>query len=229
MDALQVQVQAVVVQLHKKFMKQALIIFVKNLQYGKVKTRLAAKVGDDKAFEIYKTLLDHTYNVVRRLNCDKYIFYSDFIEENDIWSEDDCIKVLQTGNGLGERMLQAFSMLFVHRTSFGEKDYDRVAIIGSDCAELTLSIIENAFTKLNEVDIVIGPANDGGYYLLGMKKKNEALFQNVSWSTSSVLEQTLAVCIKEGLSFYLLPVLSDIDEEQDWIIFCKQQSTLHEK
>ncbi len=203
-------------------MKQALIIFVKNLQYGKVKTRLAAKVGDDKAFEIYKTLLDHTYNVVRRLNCDKYIFYSDFIEENDIWSEDDCIKVLQTGNGLGERMLHAFSMLF-------EKDYDRIAIIGSDCAELTSSVIENAFSKMNEADIVIGPADDGGYYLLGMKKRNEHLFQNISWSTSSVLEQTLAVCIKEGLSFYLLPVLSDIDEEQDWIRFCKQQSTLHEK
>lgn len=208
--------------------QNALIIFVKNLVYGKVKTRLAAKVGYDKAFEIYKMLVTHTFDITNSLSCDKYIFYSDFIEKKDIWSRHNYIKILQEGNSLGERMQNAFSSLLESRIFNEEKNYN-VVIIGSDCAELTSLIIEKAFEALTKVDVVIGPAGDGGYYLLGLKKMDENLFRNIQWSTSSVLSETLAICAAKGLSFYILPLLNDIDEEEDWIKFCEQQSIPNEK
>jgi rSAM/selenodomain-associated transferase 1 len=206
-----VQAQAAEEQQYN-FMKEAIIVFVKNLQSGKVKTRLAAEVGNEEAFKVYKALLNYTHNVVRSLTCDKYIFYSDYTDENDIWSQNDCIKILQSGNDLGERMLLAFSLVF-------KKNHNKVLIIGSDCPELKSAIIEQGFEHLNDADVVIGPATDGGYYLLGMKRINKSLFENIAWSTESVLAQTLAGCVKEGLSYSLLPILNDIDKKGDWIKF----------
>jgi rSAM/selenodomain-associated transferase 1 len=196
-------------------MKEAVIVFIKNRQHGKVKTRLAATVGNDAALIIYKMLLKRTCEVVDKLPGDKYIFYSDSIEESDIFSNINCTKNVQQGIDLGERMLHAFSFLF-------RDAYDKVMIIGSDCPELSAQIIEEAFEKLNKNDVVIGPATDGGYYLLGLKNLNESFFKNIRWSTSLVLEQTLDVCLKQELSYFLLPVLSDIDEEKDWKNFLRR-------
>ena len=208
--------------------QNALIIFIKNLVQGKVKTRLAAKLGDDKAFEIYQMLLAHTFNITNSLNCDKYVFYSDFIEQHDDWSKHGYTQILQRGNSLGKRMQNAFSQLVECNNSF-DRNYDRAVIVGSDCAELQSFIIEDAFKALNKVDVVVGPASDGGYYLLGLKKMYEDLFRDIRWSTSTVLNETLAVCAAKGLSVHLLPILNDIDEEDDWIKFLEQQSISHEK
>ena len=189
-------------------MKQALLIFAKNLLYGQVKTRLAATVGNDAALAIYKHLLQHTAFVTQQLPVHKIVFYSNTIEPTDAWFDSRYEKQLQSGNDLGERMRHAFEQAFVQ----GNKE---VIIIGTDCLEITADILNDAFDHLKNNDVVIGPAKDGGYYLAGMKQLHAPLFININWSTSEVLQQTLNICKGENLSVYLLPVLSDIDKEQD--------------
>lgn len=189
-------------------MDQAILIFAKSLIYGKVKTRLAATVGNDVAFSVYKNLLQYTKEITEKINADKIVFYSDNIEEQDIWISNIFKKKLQSGNHLGERMQDAFHNAF-------ENKYEEVLIIGTDCFELTSPIIEMAFSQLKHHDIVIGPATDGGYYLLGMKSLYPLLFQNIEWSTNTVLKKTIAACNQLSLTYYLLPQLNDVDEEKD--------------
>jgi hypothetical protein len=184
-----------------------LIIFVKNLIVGRVKTRLAATLGNDAAMDIYKQLLKNIHNKIQSLDVDKIVFYSAFIEE-DIWENNVFQKEIQEGNDLGERMKNAFKSSF----TAGHK---KIVIIGTDCPEINENILKNAFEKLNSYDIVIGPATDGGYYLLGMKKEHPFLFQDIEWSTDKVLQQTIELCHRNQLSYFLLPKLSDIDEEKD--------------
>ncbi|MCH2084367.1 MAG: TIGR04282 family arsenosugar biosynthesis glycosyltransferase [Saprospiraceae bacterium] len=187
----------------------ALIIFVKNPELGKVKTRLAETVGDEKALEIYKALLKHTKDVALQLNADRMLYYSEDVpEEEDMWPDDDFQKYIQYGEVLGERMYYAFEdALAVH---------DKAIIIGSDCASLTPEIVAEAFDALDRFNFVVGPATDGGYYLLGMKKLQIEMFQQMPWSTDQVLPETLARINALGKTVYQLPELSDIDYEEDW-------------
>ena len=187
--------------------RQALIIFARNLIEGQVKTRLAATLGNEVALDIYKQLLKKVQQTVQSLNRDKIVFYSDYIEE-DIWDKDVYKKRVQQGDSLGKRMENAFKSSFV-------EGYQKLVIIGTDCPGINETILENAFAKLEEYDIVIGPAIDGGYYLLGMTKESPCLFQNIPWSTQVVFEQTIDICKKHSLSYFVLPELSDIDEEKD--------------
>lgn len=189
---------------------ELLIIFAKNPILGKVKTRLAATMGDEKALAIYHILLTHTIKITSELNCDKAIFYSEFIDDEDKWDNAIYKKYLQEGDDLGKRMEKAFSLAF-------KNGYKKVCIIGTDCLEITDETIENGFSALGSYDVVIGPAHDGGYYLLGLKETNIALFKNKQWSTSSVLSATIFDFKKLKLAYDSLPVLSDIDDEKDWI------------
>lgn len=189
-------------------MKQALIIFAKNLIYGQVKTRLAATIGNDMAMNVYRHLLQHTASVTSYLPVDKIVFYSTYVEKQDVWENEVYNKELQKGNDLGQRMQNAFDFAF-------EQGNKEVAVIGTDCAELTPAIIMNGFAYLKNNDVVIGPANDGGYYFLAMKQAHPQLFCNIEWSTAEVLEKTLTVCAQLNLSFHMLPVLSDIDTVHD--------------
>lgn len=188
--------------------KTAILIFTKNPELGKVKTRLAKTIGNEKALDIYKKLLNHTQQIVATLKVDKYLFYSDKIANNDQWSEDEYYKKLQSGKDLGERMENAFQELL-------HLGYDAVCIIGSDCYELNTSIIEEAFSRLKSNDFVIGPTYDGGYYLLGMRKFTKSIFQNKTWSTESVYNDTIFDFKELKASYYNLQKLSDIDEEKD--------------
>ncbi len=188
--------------------KAALIIFQKNVVYGKVKTRLAATVGNDEAMWVYQQLLRHTYAATKGLAADKIVFYSDYKERAD-W-DDAYQKKIQQGNDLGERMKQAFEDIF-------QNGYQKVIIIGTDCPELTERIIIDAFERLERYTIVIGPAADGGYYLLGMKALYPQLFENIHWSTDKVLSETLQHCRNNHLSYCLLSRLHDVDEEKDLV------------
>lgn len=189
-------------------MKQALLIFTKNLVYGEVKTRLAATAGNEVAYQVYKQLLQHTKEITAPILTDKIIFYSNKIEAQDLWDNSIYYKQLQSGNNLGERIENAFGYAFENR-------YKQVLIIGTDCAEITSSIIDEAFAQINCYDVVIGAAEDGGYYLLGMKKLHHLLFNNIKWSTETVFDDTIAACDQLNLSYYLLPKLRDIDNESD--------------
>lgn len=188
---------------------QALLIFIKNPRAGHVKTRIAQELGDEKALQIYRHLLSITRRNTEGLPFRKFLFYSDFVDETDEWNPQDYEKKQQHGPTLGERMDDAF------RQVFAEKGVTRAIIIGSDCPDLSGDLIENAFEALKIHDIVLGPARDGGYYLLGMKRLEAVIFQNKTWSTATVLRDTLDDLRRLQKSFFLLPVLSDVDTVTD--------------
>lgn len=190
--------------------KNALIIFAKNPVLGKVKTRLARETGNEKAFEIYKLLLENAYRQTKETDCVKYLFLSDHLDKNIF--ESDFTQYIQSGKDLGERMLNAFKNIF-------EKDFEKAIIIGTDCPELDSEIIHEAFNKLNEYEIVIGPAKDGGYYLIGLKEPDKFLFENIKWSTGEVLNETIKKIKSAGKNFFLLKELNDIDESKDLVFF----------
>ena len=189
-------------------MTNGLIIFVKNPVLGKVKTRLEEAFGEENALKIYLKLLQHTRRVTANLFADKYIFYSEFINYDDLWENEVYKKELQHGSDLGERMKNAFELLF-------KNGYKKVLIIGSDCYELTEMIITSAFDQLKQKDIVIGPAKDGGYYLLGMNAFTPQLFGGKSWSTNKVFLETLAEIKSLNYSICTLPELNDVDTPGD--------------
>ncbi len=188
--------------------KSLLIIFYRNPRLGAVKTRLAATLGEEKALAIFQKLALHTKNITRGLAMDKAVFYSEVVEQDDVWPSSAFRKFEQGGGDLGKRMRNAFSTGF-------DMGYDRVSIIGTDCYELTGSIIDQAFESLTTVDAVIGPAVDGGYYLLGMRKFYPAVFDNKRWSTDTVLKETVEDFESMGLTYSKLEVLRDVDREED--------------
>ncbi len=190
-------------------MSNGLLTFIKNPIKGKAKTRLAATVGDDEALRIYKELLKHTRQIATNIPVNRYLFYAFFIDKNDDWSNDDFQKFLQIDGGLGDKMKDGFQKVFADGNQ-------KVIIIGSDCASLTPEIVLDAFQQLDNHDFVIGPADDGGYYLLGMNSFEPTVFDHVTWSTETVLSQTITNIKALNKNHALLTVLSDIDYEEDW-------------
>ena len=194
--------------------KEVLIIFVKNPELGKVKTRLAATVGNEKALEIYKLLLSYTKKITESLPQDKWVFYSDKVTSGDIWDDNLYHKEAQSVGDLGQKMLAAFKHCF-------DRGYEKVSIIGSDTMDINASILQRAFSSLENQEVVIGPAQDGGYYLLGMNKLYSSLFKNKKWSTESVFKNTVSDIERQGLSYCKLEKLHDIDTESDWKTYLK--------
>ena len=187
--------------------QRAIIIFIRVPELGKVKTRLAKEVGEEKALKIYKALLSHTREVSLNTNASRYLYYATS-PVKDEWDEDQFIKSSQKGEGLGERMMSAFQEVLTQ--------CQQVLIIGSDCPQLSSKIIEEAFEKLENSDVVIGPTMDGGYYLLGLKEMYPFLFENMEWSTENVNKETIKRSKENGLSIYELDILSDVDYKEDW-------------
>jgi rSAM/selenodomain-associated transferase 1 len=187
-------------------LKSALIIFLKYPELGRSKTRLAATVGNENALKVYIELLNHTNLISKELNCDKYLFYDKVTANNMPWGDDIYHTAYQLESDLGGRMQNAFEQLF-------DKGYERIVIIGSDCYELSMEIIEEAFNKLNSSKVVIGPAKDGGYYLLSQPIPQ--LFSGVAWSTKEVFSATIDTLKSLGISHDTTSILSDIDTEDD--------------
>ncbi|WP_297763675.1 TIGR04282 family arsenosugar biosynthesis glycosyltransferase [uncultured Muriicola sp.] len=183
-----------------------LLIFTRNPELGKCKTRLAASVGDKTALAIYIFLLEHTVSVTRSLNLAKVVYYSKVIQEDDLWDPGVYQKKIQEGEDLGERMANAFKAGF-------KAGYKKIAIIGSDLYDLSPEDLEVAFKMLQANDFVLGPASDGGYYFLGMTHFIADIFKNKDWGTSRVLEDTLADLKNKNV--YLLETKNDVDVLED--------------
>lgn len=186
--------------------RELLLIFTRNPELGKVKKRLAADIGPQAALDIYKHLLQHTLEITKNLPVEKWVFYSAEIPAVDIWEVSTFSKKIQQGKDLGERMENAF------RSGF-DAGFSNIIIIGSDLYDLSEEDLIKAFFTLQDSEAVIGPATDGGYYLLGMKSLTSQVFKGKTWGGSTVLESTL-----EDLWQYhpiLLEARNDIDRFED--------------
>ncbi len=189
--------------------KQHLIVFAKPPVSGKVKTRLARQVGDTKATDIYRQLLDHTFLLLESLQ--------DVIQSTIAWADafDDFTSNakfqhwLQPIGTLGEKM--AWAVRKSLRNGSG-----KVVIIGVDCPTLIVDDIISAFQALDHSQVVLGPAEDGGYYLVGSTQDFPALFPDIKWGTNQVLQKTIESLRNTGISYYLLEKKYDIDTISEW-------------
>lgn len=188
--------------------KNRLIIFVKNPIKGEVKTRLASSVGDEKALEVYRKLLKITAVETAGVNAEKLVSYSKYVEEKDDFDKNIYEKSVQKKGDLGEKMKQAF------RSGFKE-GFSRIVLIGSDCPEISQNLINEAFNELVEADSVIGPSDDGGYYLIGLSRFIPEIFEDVEWSSTSVFSSTITALDGMDATYRILKKLNDIDTESD--------------
>ena len=197
--------------------KEVVLVFQRNEVLGKVKTRLAAGVGEEQAMEIYRYLLNKTYLALKEITVPVTTYFSEFIPENPIHSAEN--KQVQVGGDLGERMRNAF-------VAHLESGMEKVVLIGTDCPSLEGIHLVQAFEALEHSDLVLGPARDGGYYLIGMKRRADFLFEGITWSSELVLSQTLTLAAEQGLHSSLLPILEDIDSLEDWERYCSQNGDM---
>jgi rSAM/selenodomain-associated transferase 1 len=182
-----------------------LIIFAKNPVIGHCKTRLAKGIGPENALAVYRILLQHTAQTTRSLKVDKEVFYTDFIDHEDNLDSTIFKKGLQSPGDLGQKMQAAFEAGF-------KKGYQKIVLIGTDLITLEPSDIEKAFEALDSNTVVFGPAQDGGYYLIGLSQMKPELFKNIPWSTSKVLTKSLE---KIDHTYQLLQIKNDIDTVED--------------
>lgn len=196
--------------------KALVIVFVKNIKLGKVKTRLAKTIGNQGAFEVYSELVKVTEKASKNLSADKRIYFSEAIVESQ-WKND--YKAIQQGADLGERMKNAFKKGF-------EDGYDRIVLIGSDLPDITANHINQGLKALKENEVVFGPAEDGGYYLIGLSKMHDFVFNNKPWSEVHLLKETLKELKEKQVTFTTLETLNDIDTYEDLIASKFYQSNI---
>ena len=193
-------------------LKNKLIIFLKYPEAGKVKTRLGKSIGYEKAADIYSILTKHLINQLSDSSSySTSIFYTPEERSGDIskWLKTDDL-MPQTGITLGDKLSNAFNHSF-------SEGYLNTVVIGSDCIEITQNDIKKAFKYLSSgYKTVIGPTNDGGYYLIGLTGKNyPELFENIEWSTNRVFSQTQDIINQTKIRSRVLNYYNDIDEISD--------------
>ena len=197
-------------------MKTALIILVHDPVPYDIKSGKTNIITEEESNAMHKQLLMHTHRVTVSLSADKFLFINNSSIQDDIWMKSTYIKRLQRGRSFGEIISNAFEAVF----SMG---YTKVVMIGSDSIEIESNHIDHAFNNLKNFDVVIGPAQEGGYYLIGMKKMHHVLFKNKAWNTTVLLQQTLHDIAKLGLTYHLQQALSDVEEEKEKYLFQHRQ------
>lgn len=192
---------------------QKLIIFIKAPRRGEVKTRLARDIGDEAACEAYCTLVDTLLNQLAELpEVELRVTPDDASAEIKPWLRSNWQLRPQGQGSLGERLQTAFTDSF-------NRGAERVVIIGSDCPFITADDIHDAWTALHDSEVVIGPACDGGYWLIGLRQLQPTLFDGIAWSTETVFRETLQRAEAARLRVQVLRELSDVDTEADWRAF----------
>lgn len=182
-------------------------IFVRVPVTGRVKTRLAPPLTPDEANQLYSAFLADLVPRLERLRKVETTVFYDGDDPGPLRAllPPRAHLVAQEGENLGERLAGAFDRLLV-----GERD--AAVIVGSDSPDLPLPFVKRAFLKLKHRDVVLGPASDGGYYLIGLRRPQPGLFGSVSWGTTSVLDETLRQVEALGLACSLLPLWYDVDD-----------------
>ena len=198
-----------------------LIIFVKAPRPGLVKTRLAADLGPAEAASAYRTLVGTLLRNLHDLpQLELHFTPDDALEDIRHWLKSGWTAKPQCAGDLGRRLQTAFSTAFASGSQ-------KVVIIGSDCPSVGLANVRAAWEGLSSHDAVIGPAADGGYWLIGLRQPCEKLFLNMPWSTPAVLQETLQRCRANGLQVLLLDEMSDVDTKEDWQAFLQSLVSPH--
>lgn len=192
-------------------MQASLVLMSRAPIAGKTKTRLESHLTAEECADLHRAFLKDINSKFLNLKevysrLDLYLSYTPEVNQNlfkDI-IDTDFIRIPQRGKNLGERMFNAVADAY-------QKSRLPVIITGSDLPLLALDIFTEALAGLKERDIVIGPSDDGGYYLLGMKKPEKSLFNFEGWGNQSVLERTIKEASRHNLKSHFLPEASDVD------------------
>jgi len=193
-----------------------LLIFSKYPLAGKAKTRLIPALGDEVAAQLHRRLAESAISTARSWHGNtsgkttRITVHYTGAKKKDFsrWLGSDLDYQEQPAGDLGQRMCTAFESAF-------ECEIEHVIGIGTDVPTLTAAILQQADKNLEDHDLVLGPAADGGYYLIGMNSLHSELFVNIDWGTERVYAQTLAICSRLGLKIAELPMLNDIDRLED--------------
>ena len=192
---------------------EKLILFLKAPRPGAVKTRLAEAIGTGPACAAYLRCVETLLIQLQSLRPVELCFSpAAAAAEIQAWLRPGWIAVPQAEGDLGQRLRSAFQRSF-------DAGASRVVVIGSDCPAITADDIRNAWEALRTHDVVLGPANDGGYWLIGLRRIQPELFGDIPWSTGNVFAETLKRSLRGNLSVQVLRELRDIDTESDWIAF----------
>lgn len=187
-------------------------LFIKPPVPGRIKTRLARDIGDMAACSLYRAIAEHVVQQIQASGFPLALFFDgdDPSQLPDTWKQPAYSCIRQQGADLGERMVSAFKQLFADGTR-------QVVLIGSDIPDIDAAYLRQAFSLLADHALVIGPALDGGYCLIGFNQGSfsASIFQDIPWSTDQVLERTLTAAKQACLSVGLLKPLRDIDTVDD--------------
>ncbi len=182
-------------------------IFVKSPVVGRVKTRLCPPLSPEQARDLYLAFLQDLISRIQSLRLAPTVFLAgEATRETSRLLADPARVEPQVGDTLGQRLHHAFGRLL-------RSPGDRAVIIGSDSPDLPAATLRRAFRKLKHRDVVLGPATDGGYYLIGLRAPAPALFDGIAWSGPEVLGQTVRAVERAGLTLSLLPVWYDVDDD----------------
>ena len=200
-------------------MSETLVIFSRYPQPGKTKTRLIPALGTEGAAKLQQQMTEHTLNTAKQLlavrNLKVEVHFTGGSEAQMAqWLGKDLQYVAQASGDLGYRMRSAFERAF----KLGQR---RVVIIGIDCPDLDRQILNSAFDALSDRDLILGSAEDGGYYLIGLSKLVPQLFENIAWGSDRVLEDTTAIAKSLQLNLDYLTTLADVDRPEDLCIWQK--------
>ncbi len=198
-------------------MTETLIIYSRYPEAGKTKTRMIPALGAEAAAELQRQMSEHTLNTAKQLQQKRKIKIEvHFAGGNkylmSAWLGEDIDYIAQVDGDLGDKMNSSFSRAF-------NTGSQRVVTIGIDCPDINTDILNRAFDSLQQQDLVLGVASDGGYYLIGLNKAIPELFQNINWGTDTVLKQTKEIADKLNLETNYLPTLSDVDRPEDLAIW----------
>ena len=194
--------------------RQCLIIFTRYPIPGKAKTRLIPALGAEGAANLHARMSEYTLAQAREFCCDDFssieVHYADESIDSLMadWLGDDLVYHSQGTGDLGNRMARSIDLTF-------QSGHNQVIIIGTDCPRLDAGLIKSAFEQLLNCDLILGPAIDGGYYLIGLRRFIPELFVGINWSTEQVLAQTVEIANRLGLSIVYLPWLTDVDRPED--------------
>ncbi len=189
---------------------ERLLVFLKAPRVGTVKTRLAATLGMEAATAAYRTLVATLLREMDALDGVELRYApDDAAAEIQPWRRPSWQLAAQGSGDLGERLIRAFAEHFADGAR-------KVVVIGADCPDATPDDVRNAWSALDHHDLVVGPAHDGGYWLIGLTSPRPELFCELAWSTDQVLPRTLSRAREMGLRIAQLQTLTDIDVEPEW-------------